>query len=207
MAIDGGATDSIVRFTVILSTQVRRAINAWRALRMRLCGLQSGPHCRFGANLVVRRGWRDGRHGAISIARECQLDEGVVLDAWGGRIEIAHNVFIGPYAVIYGHGGVSIGDHTLVSMHCRILSSEHRIPALDSPIRSRPDLLLPTRIGRDVWLGAGVTVLGGVTIGDGCVVGAGSVVTSDLPSGVVAVGVPARITRRREGTDTAGAAS
>lgn len=35
----------------------------------------------------------------------------------------------------------------------------------------------------------------GVTIGDHTVVGAGAVVTRDLPAGVVAMGVPARVIR------------
>jgi maltose O-acetyltransferase len=42
-----------------------------------------------------------------------------------------------------------------------------------------------------------VTVLGGVTIGDGAVIGAGSVVSKDIPSGAIAVGVPARVIRMR----------
>ena len=41
--------------------------------------------------------------------------------------------------------------------------------------------------------------LGGVEIGDGCVVGAGAVVTKDLPAYSVAMGVPARIVRSRDG--------
>jgi acetyltransferase-like isoleucine patch superfamily enzyme len=106
-------------------------------------------------------------------------------------------VFIGPQVVIYGHGGVEIGDDTLISMHCCILSSNHTVPAAAKKIRDQPDLLLPTKIGRDVWLGAGVKVLGGVTIGDGCVVGAGAVVTRDLPPYSIAMGVPARVTGRR----------
>ena len=53
-------------------------------------------------------------------------------------------------------------------------------------------------IGNDVWLGARVFIGAGVTLGDGCVVSAGSVVTRSLPPASVAVGVPARIVRRRE---------
>jgi acetyltransferase-like isoleucine patch superfamily enzyme len=111
-------------------------------------------------------------------------------------------VFLGPYAVIYGHGGVRVGDNTLISMHARILSSNHAVPAVGIDIRSLPDVRQPTSIGRDVWLGAGVTVLAGVTIGDGCVVGSGAVVSHDLPPGAIAKGVPARATGWREGTNT-----
>ena len=54
---------------------------------------------------------------------------------------------------------------------------------------------LPIRIGRNVWLGAGVIVVPGVTIGDNSVIGAGSVVTKDIPANVLAFGVPCRVQR------------
>ena len=50
------------------------------------------------------------------------------------------------------------------------------------------------RVGRGVLLSAGATILGDVSIGDFAKIGAGSVVTSDVPSGCTAVGVPARLT-------------
>jgi maltose O-acetyltransferase len=50
-------------------------------------------------------------------------------------------------------------------------------------------------LGDNVWLGGGAIVCPGVTIGDDTVVGAGAVVTRDLPAGVVAAGVPARVLR------------
>lgn len=53
----------------------------------------------------------------------------------------------------------------------------------------------PVTIGDNVWLGGGVIVCPGVTIRADTVVGAGSVVTKDLPSGVLAVGSPARVIR------------
>ena len=50
------------------------------------------------------------------------------------------------------------------------------------------------RIGRAVLLSTGATIVGDVRIGDFAKIGAGSVVTSDVPSGCTAVGVPARLT-------------
>jgi acetyltransferase-like isoleucine patch superfamily enzyme len=41
-----------------------------------------------------------------------------------------------------------------------------------------------------------VTILPGVTIGECGVIGAGAVVTSDVPAGALALGVPARIVKR-----------
>jgi sugar O-acyltransferase (sialic acid O-acetyltransferase NeuD family) len=48
-------------------------------------------------------------------------------------------------------------------------------------------------VGDRCLLGTGTIVLPGRCIGDDCVIGAGSVVTEDVPSGSVALGVPARV--------------
>lgn len=54
-----------------------------------------------------------------------------------------------------------------------------------------------TRIGNDVWVGDGATILSGVTVGDGAVVGARAVVAQDVPAYHVVAGNPARKLRRR----------
>lgn len=53
----------------------------------------------------------------------------------------------------------------------------------------------PIIIEDGAWIGANSTVCGGVTIGEGSVIGAGSVVTSDIPKGVIAAGVPCKVLR------------
>jgi acetyltransferase-like isoleucine patch superfamily enzyme len=55
----------------------------------------------------------------------------------------------------------------------------------------------PTRIGHDVWIGAGVHILSGVTVGTGAVIGAGSVVSRDVPPYAIAAGAPATPLRYR----------
>jgi acetyltransferase-like isoleucine patch superfamily enzyme len=57
----------------------------------------------------------------------------------------------------------------------------------------------PVILGEDVWLGAGVIILGGIRIGKGSIIGAGSVVTRDIPEYSIAVGVPARVVKVRAG--------
>jgi acetyltransferase-like isoleucine patch superfamily enzyme len=156
-----------------------------------------GKSCRLDRGLDVELGMRDRAWGRIQIGDQSHLSIGVSLHAFGGSIELGEKAFLGPFTVIYGHGGVKIGRDALIAMHCRIVSSNHTIPAPDITINSQANLLLPVVIGNDVWFGAGVTVLGGVTIGDGCVVGAGSVVTRDLPPNSVAMGVPAKVVRMR----------
>ena len=51
------------------------------------------------------------------------------------------------------------------------------------------------RIGASTMLGTGACVIPGRTIGGGSVVGAGAAVVRDLPAGIVATGVPARVVR------------
>lgn len=182
-----------------MNTLLHKAVQAWDRLRLRwLHGAEVGTRTDIGRAVVIRP-----RRGRIVIGSGCSLEQGAILDAYDGTIEIGPWVHVGPYTTIYGHGGVRIGEGSLIAMHCRILSSNHTVASQGTPIRSQPDIPLPTVIGRDVWLGAGVTVLGGVTIGDGCVVGAGAVVTRDLPAGSIAHGVPAVVKARRDGAGAA----
>lgn len=48
-------------------------------------------------------------------------------------------------------------------------------------------------IGNNVFIGANSTILYDVTIGDNVIIGAGSLVNKDIPSGVVAAGIPAKV--------------
>jgi acetyltransferase-like isoleucine patch superfamily enzyme len=187
----------------MIANQWFKLLRRWRVAAARRRGVTCAEDLRLGANVDFNLGstyhntLRPNSPGRIAIGPAGWIEQGAVLWAFEGAIELGADVFVGPNAVIYGHGGVSIGDRTLISMHCRILSSNHGIPPLGQFIRDQPDVLLPTKIGRDCWLGAGATILGGVTIGDGCVIGAGAVVTSDLPPGSVAVGMPARVVKTR----------
>lgn len=188
----------------MIANQWFKLLRRWRVAAARRRGVTCADDLRLAASVDFNLGSsyrnhlsRPGARGRITIGESGWIEQGAVLWAFDGAIELGRDVFIGPHAVLYGHGGVSIGDRTLISMHCCILSSNHGVPPVGQFIRDQPDVLLPTKIGRDCWLGAGAKILGGVTLGDGCVVGAGAVVTRDLPPHSIAVGVPARVVGQR----------
>ncbi len=58
-------------------------------------------------------------------------------------------------------------------------------------------------IGNDIIIGSGAQILGAIIIGDNVAIGANSVVTSDIPSGVTVMGIPARIIGKKGDLDCA----
>ena len=90
---------------------------------------------------------------------------------------------------------ITIGSACQIGTRVQFLTATHPIDA--EPRRIGWESGEPIALGDNVWLGGGVVVCPGVTIGDDTVVGAGAVLTRDLPPGVVAAGVPARVIREK----------
>jgi maltose O-acetyltransferase len=111
----------------------------------------------------------------------------------GGRLHIGDDVFINYGGSIYAGLFVSIGNRCLLGNHVILMDNDFHFARPDQRLQRPPSR--PVIIEDDVWVGARVTILRGVTIGRQSVIGAGSVVTRDIPPGVVAAGVPARVIR------------
>ncbi len=188
----------------ILTNQIYKVALFSRRTMARAQGVELGRDVRLAAGVDFNLGNGFKRclrspqaKGRIALGDSAWVERGGVLWAFDGSIVTHRSVYLGPYVTIYGHGGVEIGEETLVSMKATILSSNHAIPEQGTLIRQQPDELLLTKIGRDVWIGAHAVILGGVTIGDGAVVAAGAVVTKDVEPGAVVAGVPAKVVKRR----------
>ena len=54
------------------------------------------------------------------------------------------------------------------------------------------------KLGRLAFLGTGTNAIPGISVGNSAIVGAGSCIVRDVPAGALAIGVPARIVRRRK---------
>lgn len=118
----------------------------------------------------------------------------------GERITVGARTQIGERVYLWAgdtSGRITIGEHCRFGPEVFVTASDYGLLP-DQPIAYQERNERDVVIGNDVWLGARAFVGAGVTIGDGCVVSAGSVVTKSLPPGSVAVGIPARIVRRRE---------
>ena len=96
--------------------------------------------------------------------------------------------------VILDTSPVNIGNGVFIAPGVCIACSGHAI----DPIQRSQGIgtSAPITVEDNVWIGANTTVCGGVTIGSNSVVGAGSVVNHDIPSGVVAAGVPCKVIRK-----------
>lgn len=126
------------------------------------------------------------------------LGEGVLIRPpfrcdYGTQISIGAGTFVNFDCVMIDVAPIRIGEDCQIATKVQLLTATH--PIEPGPRREGWESGEPIAIGDNVWLGGGVVVCPGVTIGDDTVVGAGAVVTSDLPAGVVAFGVPARVQR------------
>jgi acetyltransferase-like isoleucine patch superfamily enzyme len=139
----------------------------------------------------------------IEIEVAVALDRGVTLLCSGEslshpKIYIGANTYINRNTFLDASLSITVGKECAIGPGCYITDHDHgvdeKLPPLAQPLISQP-----TKIGDRVWLGANVTVLKGVTIGNDAVIGAGSVVTKDIPEGAIAVGVPAKVIRYRNG--------
>lgn len=104
------------------------------------------------------------------------------------------NVYIGPRCHV---GLVHIEQGALLAAGVHVTSGglTHGIADVTIPIRDQEGTATLVRIGAGAWIGSAAVVM--ADVGRDTVVGAGAVVTKPLPDGVVAVGVPARVVRRR----------
>jgi UDP-N-acetylbacillosamine N-acetyltransferase len=110
---------------------------------------------------------------------------------------ISEDVAIGEGTVVCAgvviNPGVVIGENVIINS----LASVGHECELGDGVHVGPGAHLGgcARVGRGTWVAIGAVVSHRVVIGDEAVVGAGSVVVRDVPSRVVAFGVPARIVR------------
>ena len=89
-------------------------------------------------------------------------------------------------------GEITLGNNVVLSPNVRIYAIGH-----DPKTESLEGVAGPVVIEDDVWIAANSVLLPNVRVGRGSVVGAGSVVTKDIPPNSIAVGIPAKVIKKR----------
>jgi acetyltransferase-like isoleucine patch superfamily enzyme len=175
---------------------VRRLGDIWR----HECEIEElrrqNPGAKISSDAAIE-GWPNG---TIRLAPGSQIELGTVIglgDARNGygSLDVGERTWIGPYNNFRLAGGtrIEVGADCLIAQFCTLVGANHSISRSVKMIEAPPDpARTGVRIGDDVWLGAGVTVLPGLSIGSGAVVGAGSVITHSIGAYEIWAGNPAR---------------
>ena len=175
--------------------RLRRYNVSWEARVRGRVRIDKGVYVAPGAELLANRSPE-----SIDVGAGSTIHRGTLLQCYGGHITIGENVGINLYCVLYGHGGLEIGNDVLIATGCVMIPANHNFQDSNVPIRLQGLRCRGIKIHDDVWIGARVTILDGVMIGRGAVIGTGAVVAKSIPAGAVAVGVPARVADYREGS-------
>ena len=102
------------------------------------------------------------------------------------NLKLGDNVLIGPGAILYNQGAISIGSDSVVSQRAHICASTHDVsdPLFQLEIR-------PVSLGTKCWVAAEAFVGPGVTMGDGAVLAARGALFEDADEWSIYRGNPA----------------
>jgi acetyltransferase-like isoleucine patch superfamily enzyme len=209
---------ALIRHELVMMLAQARSGAAGLAIRKALYPLllgSCGPNVVFGQNVVLRHPHK------IHIGRNVVIDDNCLIDAKGETnrgIRIGDRVFIGRNTILScKNGDIELMDGANVGFNCEVFSASRvtigrmvLMAAYSYVIGGDHDFSDPARavlvqervsagvtVGDGVWIGAGAKILDGVEIGPHAVIGAAALVRESVPSGAIAVGVPARIVGSR----------
>lgn len=141
-------------------------LHAWRRLVLRLFGARIGKGARVHASVRI---WLPA------------------------NLELGEQALIGPGAIIYNQGRITIGARTVISQRAHLCASTHDISDPHFQL-----VLRPITIGTGCWIAAEAFVGPGVTVGDGAVIGARAALFENAVENGVYSGNPARLIKQRE---------
>lgn len=132
-----------------------------------------------------------GKNATLSVRGTAQFLRGTrIFVNDGGHLEIGSRSYINDCSTVTCFDHIKIGAGCSISWNTNILDTNiHELMVQGTP-KPRSE---PVVIGDRVWIGTGATILAGTAIGDDAIVAAASVVTSDVQSGTVVGGNPARV--------------
>ncbi|MET2984692.1 acyltransferase [Aureibaculum conchae] len=106
-------------------------------------------------------------------------------------ISIGDNVNINHGSELYGGGGLTIGNGSMIAYNVMVFTDSRQFKSNQNLKSLKGRVAKPVIIGSDVWIGAGSIIVPGVVISDHAIVAAGSVVTKNVNEWDIVAGNPA----------------
>lgn len=148
-----------------------------------------GDNTKIEGNAMIICSSKDDK---IEIGSNCIIKSNTRIDSHGGNIKIGNLCSVNPNSILYGLGGLTIGNHVRIAAHCLIVPANHLFKDINKPIHYQGISKKGIVIEDDVWVGGRVTILDGCIIRKGCVIAAGAVVTKETDYYDIIGGIPAK---------------
>lgn len=164
-----------------------------------------GDHTRISDNVVIKN--------KVRVGNNCDIQALTVIGEDGfGYFENENDCKV----MIRHHGGVSIGNDVFIGSHVNIARGTMGDTVIEDGVKIAPSthighndhieknaIVICSQLYGSVHLGSNAYVVGSIvknqcSVGDNTMIGMGSVVTKDIGCGEVAVGIPAKLLRKRE---------
>ena len=131
--------------------------------------------------------FRIGRGSKVSSFTKIKVGKGLV--------QIGENTSIATGGFLSSSGGseLVIGRDCLIGPSVTISANNYRYDRIDIPIVDQGYTTKGIRIGDNVWIGSGCSIMDGADIGDGAIISANSMVTGSIEENAVAQGNPAKV--------------
>jgi galactoside O-acetyltransferase len=110
---------------------------------------------------------------------------------YGRHIKMGDYVYVNVNCSFIDDGEIEIGNGCEFGPGVAIATVSHPTNPEYRPLMYCDKVV----IGKNVWVGANVTILPGAEIGNNSIIGAGSVVTKNIPANVIAFGNPCKVYR------------
>ena len=107
-----------------------------------------------------------------------------------GDVSVGKNTWIGPFTILDGSGGLSIGDHCSISAGVQIYSHDSVNWAISGG--KDPYEYAKTSIADNCYIGPNTIIAKGVSIGAGTIIGANSFVNRSFAADSKIAGSPAK---------------
>jgi acetyltransferase-like isoleucine patch superfamily enzyme len=156
--------------------------------------------CRIAENVVL--GENVSIHGFVNLYG-CSIGDETRIGAF---VEVQKNATIGARCKISSHTficeGVTIEDEVFIGHNVTFINDRYpRATTQDNiPQDDKDWSVIPTIVRKGASIGSSVTILCGITIGAGAIIGAGSVVLTDIPTGQIWAGNPAKFIKNTNKT-------